>query len=137
MLEFLAGRGLAVKTPVHVLLDDELDLPDAVVSVIPHRRVRIPLKAPGVFEEAYLSKDPWSFFLFKGLCLQGIYGRRGGLPALIHHVFGEISSPNLINPPWLLDGVCDLLARQYLGEAPTDPLEGALLTVPVRRIYPS
>jgi hypothetical protein len=131
MLEFLAGKGLAVKTPVHVLLDDELDLPDAVVSVIPHRRVRIPLKAPGVFEEAYLSKDPWSFFLFKGLCLQGIYGRRGGLPALIHHVFGEISSPNLINPPWLLDGVCDLLARQYLGEAPTDPLEGALLTVPV------
>lgn len=131
MLGFLREQGLPVQTPVHVFLDDDLDVPDAQVNLIPLRRIRIPLKAPGVFEEGYLEKDPWAYFLFKGLCLQGIHAVRGGLPASLHAIFGEISSPNLINPPWLLEGISSLLYRQFRGGAPGDPFEEALLKVPV------
>ena len=113
MLGFLREKGLPVKTPVHVFLDDDLDLPDVQVNMIPHRGIHIPLRAPGVFEEGYLQEDPWTYFLFKGLCLQGVYSVRGGLPGSLHAVFGEVSSPNLVNPPWLLEGISSLLYRQY------------------------
>lgn len=131
MLDFLREKGLPVTTPVHVLLDDELDLPDVQVSVIPHRGIRIPLRAPGIFEEGYLEEDPWSYFLFKGLCLQGIYSVRGGLPGSLHAFFGEISSPNLVNPPWLLEGISALLYRQHTGRIGPDPFEEALMQTPV------
>lgn len=131
MVAFLAGKGLPVKSPIYVILDDDLDIPDAVVHMIPHREIRIPLKAPGVLEEGYLEEDPWSYFLFKGLCLQGIYSSRGGLPAALHGVFGEIVSPNLVNPPWLLDGVFSVLLRQYEDAVVQDPFQKAMLSVPV------
>ena len=131
MLGFLREKGLPVKTPVHVFLDDDLDLPDVQVNMIPHRGIHIPLRAPGVFEEGYLQEDPWTYFLFKGLCLQGVYSVRGGLPGSLHAVFGEVSSPNLVNPPWLLEGISSLLYRQYSPEAREDPFEETLLKVPV------
>lgn len=131
MTTFLREKGLPVKTPVHVLLDGDLDLPDAQVNMIPHRGIRIPLRSPGVFEDGYLEGDPWTYFLFKGLCLQGIYTVRGGLPGWLHAFFGEVASPNLINPPWLIEGITALLYRQYREQDMHDPYEEVILQVPV------
>lgn len=130
MMSFLTGKGLPVKTPVYVFLDEDLDLPDAVVHMIPHREIRIPLKAPGVLEEGYLEDDPWTYFLFKGLSLQGIYSVRSGIPGAVHHVFGEIVSPNLINPPWLLAGIHSLLYHEYRKGSLQDPYKQAILSLP-------
>ncbi|MCU0577201.1 MAG: hypothetical protein MUD15_10310, partial [Desulfobacterota bacterium] len=131
MMAFLREKGLPVKTPVHVLLDGDLDIPEPQAGLFPHRGIRIPLRAPGVFEEGYLERDPWTYFFFKGLCLQGIYAIRGGLPQSLHAFFGEVASPNLVNPPWLFDGISSLLYRQYRGEDIHDPYEEAVLQVPV------
>lgn len=51
MTEFLKQQGLPIQHPLHVILDDELDLPEAEVHMIPHREIRIPLRAPGVLED--------------------------------------------------------------------------------------
>jgi len=131
IVSFLQAHGIPVKMPVHVILDEDLDVPEVSVSMIPHREIRIPLKAPGVLEEGYLEQDPWTYFLFKGLCLQGIFSLRSGIPGCLHGVFGEIASPNLINPPWLLEGVCLLLYSQYTGKERRDPYESAILRLPV------
>lgn len=129
MRAFLAQQGLPVDGPLHVILDEKLDLPEAVVSVIPHSEIRIPLRAPGVLEDGYLEADPWGYFLFRGLCLQGLYRLRGGIPQALHGVFGEVVSPNAIVPQWLEDGICVLLYRTYSGHALEDPFYDALFTV--------
>gem|GEM_PF-3951164 len=112
-ISFLAQKGLAIKRPLHIILDDKLDEPQVKVHVIPHREIRIPLRAPGVLEDGYTREDPWAYYLFKGLCLQGIYGIRSGIPELLHKGFGDIVSPNVIIPPWVEDGICGLLYAQY------------------------
>ncbi len=126
MSAFLAGKGLPVATPLHILIDADNDMPEAFVHMTPHREIRIPLKAPGVMQEGFREPDPWAYFLFKGLCRQGIYALRGGLPAAGHYVFGEILSPNLIMPPWIDDGICDLLYQVYSGRSGMSPLDTAI-----------
>ena len=126
MVDFLRRQGLSVAHPVHVVLDDDLDIPKVEVHMIPHREIRIPLRAPGVLEDGYTETDPWSYFLFRGLCLQGIYKTRSGIPGGLHKVFGEVISPNLVMPDWLTDGTCHLLYSLYRGKAPEDPFHAAI-----------
>ncbi len=121
MMSFLAERGIPIERRIHVILDNALDRPEALVHMIPHSEIRIPLRAPGVLEEGYTLADPWTYFLFKGLCLHGLYSIRSKLPGLAHKAFGEIVSPNVIIPPWLTDGTCDLLYTLYTGTPMEDP----------------
>ncbi len=69
ILIFLQNKGLPVKRPLHIIVDENQDEPDVKVYVIPHLEIRIPLRAPGVLEEGYTQADPWTYFMFKGLCL--------------------------------------------------------------------
>ena len=132
MLAFLSARGLPVKAPVHVVLDELRDIPEVKVNMTPHKEVRIPIRAPGVLEDGYLEPDPWAYFMFKGLCLQGMFSLRSGIPAVLYKGFGEIISPNLVLPPWMDDGVCELLYSLYVGEKVRDPIEKIIFeTTPV------
>jgi hypothetical protein len=135
IMAFLKSYGLPVKTPLHVILDEELDQPEVITDLVPHREIRIPLRAPGVLEEGFLEKDPWLYFLFKGMCLQGIYSVRQGLPAQAHRVFGEAASPNLILPPWFTDGVCRILYASWSGTPLTDRYSQALFSTSVPRDF--
>ncbi|MEN6473433.1 MAG: hypothetical protein ABFD81_05410 [Syntrophaceae bacterium] len=129
MLAFLRDKGVPVSTPLHIVLDDRLDAPRVIVTMIPHREIRIPLKAPGVLEDGYLEADPWTYFLFRGLSLQGLYAMRGGLPQLAHGLLGEVISPNLVLPQWLDDGITDLLYGLYTGKDGHDPFNAAVFSV--------
>lgn len=122
IVTFLSNYDLKIRYPLHVVLDEYLDLPEVRVHMIPHREIRIPLRAPGVMENGYTESDPWSYFLFRGLCLQSIFSIRGGIPAKLHKVLGEIVSPNIVLPEWILDGVCALLYKLYQDKALLDPL---------------
>ncbi|HNY64744.1 MAG TPA: hypothetical protein PKM41_04855 [Deltaproteobacteria bacterium] len=131
ILSFLEGRGLPVTTPLHVVLDGEYDGPDVIVRMIPHREIRIPVKAPGVLEEGWLEADPWAYFLFRGMCLQGIYSLRQGLPEMARRVFGEVVTPNAIMPPWVFEGVCRILYSSWSGAPMIDPYSGAVFRTSV------
>jgi len=132
MLAFLSEKGLPVTPPLHVLLDDLRDVPEVKVNMTPHKEIRIPIRAPGVLEDGYLEADPWAYFMFKGLCLQGIFSLRSGIPGALSKVFGEVVSPNLVLPPWMDDGVCELLYSLYLGKKLRDPIETRIFeTTPV------
>ena len=122
MLAFLSDKGLPIEPPLHVVLDDWLDTPQVKAHVIPHKEIRIPLRAPGVLEDGYTESDPWAYFMFKGLCLQGIYAIRSGVPGALYKGFGEFISPNVVLPPWVGDGICSLLYSQYQGKEVQDPL---------------
>ena len=126
ILDYLQEKGLPVTKPLHIVLDEKLDEPDVQVHVIPHLEIRIPLRAPGVLEQGYTEADPWSYFMFKGLCLQGIYGLRSGIPRVISKGFGAIISPNVVLPPWVEGGICNLLYSLYADKPIQDPLEAAL-----------
>ena len=126
ILIFLQKKGLPVKRPLHIILDENQDEPDVQANVIPHLEIRIPLRAPGVLEEGYTEADPWTYFMFKGLCLQGIFGLRSGVPGVLYKGFGAIVSPNVVLPPWVDGGICNLLYAQYLNKAIQDPFEAAL-----------
>ena len=54
MKAFLEQQGLMLTFPLHVILDNKLDRPVSEVKMIPHREIRIPLRAPGVLEDGYL-----------------------------------------------------------------------------------
>jgi hypothetical protein len=95
--------------------------------MIPHREIRIPLKAPGVLEDGFEEPDPWLYFLFKGLCQQGIFSERSGFLKGLHHVFGEIISPNIILPEWSVDGISHLLYEKYTGRSTPSPLAEMIL----------
>ena len=123
---FLEQHGLNLTFPLHVILDDELDQPGPQVTMIPHREIRIPLRAPGVLEDGYLENDPWAYFLFKGLCLQGIYSERSGFPGAAYKVFGESMSPNKVLPQWIKTGICQLLYGLYTGDRSQDFYHDAL-----------
>ena len=123
---FLEQHGLMLTFPLHVILDNKLDRPAAEVKMIPHREVRIPMRAPGVLEDGYLEVDPWAYFFFKGLCLQGIYSERSGIPGALHKIFREAISPNKILPEWIKEGICHLLYRIYTGDQLRDPYYAAL-----------
>ena len=132
MLAFLSDKGLPVQPPLHIVLDDRRDVPEVKVKMTPHKEVRIPIRAPGVLEEGYTEADPWAFFLFRGLCLQGIFAIRSGIPGALYRVFGESISPNLVLPPWMDDGICNLLYSQYRGRRILDPYANAIFeTTPV------
>jgi hypothetical protein len=126
ILIYLQKKGLPVKRPLHITVDENLDAPDVQTHVIPHLEIRIPLRAPGVLEEGYAEADPWTYFMFKGLCLQGIYGLRSGVPGVLYKGFGAIISPNVILPPWVDGGICNLLYALYLNKAIQDPFEASL-----------
>jgi hypothetical protein len=126
MQSFLAIWQLPVKPPLHIILDTQLDAPEVVVHIIPHREIRIPLRAPGVLEDGFTEADPWAYYLFKGLCLQSIFGIRSGIPGFLYKGFGEIISPNVIIPPWLDDGICNFLYAQYQQKEIQDPVELAV-----------
>ena len=126
ILTYLQQKGLTVKKPLHIIVDEKLDEPEAQVHIIPHLEIRIPLRAPGVLEEGYAEADPWTFFMFKGLCLQGIYGMRSGAPRVLSKGFGAIISPNAVLPPWIEGGICNLLYAQYLNKDIQDPFEADL-----------
>jgi len=126
MLSFLNDMGLGIDRRIHVVLDDSLDAPEVMVHMIPHSEIRIPLKAPGILEQGYTAEDPWTYFLFKGLCLHGIYSMRSKIPGIVHKAFGEIISPNLIMPQWLSEGSCALLHAIYTGNPIEDPMNEAL-----------
>lgn len=123
---FLSLWGLPIQRPLHVILDDTLDAPEVLVHIIPHKEIRIPIRAPGVLEDGYTEPDPWAYFMFKGLCLQSIYGIRSGIPEFLHKVFGEIISPNAIIPPWVENGICNLLYAKYRQKEFQDPFELAI-----------
>ena len=123
---FLSDKKLTIHYPLHVILDEDLDLPQVRVNMFPHREIRIPLRAPGVMEEGYTESDPWTYFLFKGLCLQAIFSIREGIPAKIHKVLGEIISPNIVLPEWILDGICALLYKLYRGKTLLDPVSAEI-----------
>ena len=122
MASFMKLRGLLVKMPLHIVLDDLRDEPLVEVSMYPHREIRIPLRAPGVLEDGFMEADPWRHFLFMGLSMMGIYSERSSIPGGLHYVFGEIVSPNLILPDWAIDGVSHLLYELYIGRSATEPL---------------
>lgn len=61
MLAFLSDKGLPVEAPLHLVLDDLLDFPEVKVQMIPHKEIRIPIRAPGVLEDGYTEADPWAF----------------------------------------------------------------------------
>ncbi len=126
MVTFLLGWEIPIKRPLHIILDDKLDAPEVVVHIIPHREIRIPLRAPGVLEDGYTEADPWEYFLFKGLCLQGIYGMRSGIPGFFYKGFGEIISPNVVMPPWIEDGISNLVYAQYRQKKIQDPFESTI-----------
>jgi len=126
MASFLHSRGLSVPPNLHVVLDEARDIPDVRVHLIPHLEIRIPLRPPGILEEGYLESDPWAYFLFKGLCLQGIYNLRAGMIEFLHKGFGKTISPNVIIPPWVEQGICGLLFSQFSGQPLQDPLEKAV-----------
>ena len=126
MIDFLEQQGLEFKFPLHVILDDDLDRPAVRTHMIPHREIRIPIRAPGVLEDGYTAADHWAYFFFKGLCLQGIYNIRSGIPARLHKVFGEIISPNIIIPDWITDGICHLLYARFKNEKVVDPFHAAI-----------
>ena len=123
MVSFLNARGIRLRPPLHILLDEKRDEPEVRVHIIPHREIRIPLRAPGVLEDGYTDSDPWTYFMFKGLCLQGIYDIRGGVPAFLYRAVGEIISPNVILPPWVEDGISGMLYAQFRQTNLQDPLE--------------
>lgn len=132
MLTFLSDKGLPVRPPLHVILDDRLDAPEVKVRVIPHKEIRIPIRAPGVLEDGYTEADPWAYFMFKGLCLQGIFSIRSGIPGVLHKGFGEIISPNRVLPPWVDDGICSLLYSLYREKKLQDPVgESIFAAAPV------
>ena len=122
IIDFLSSQNLTIRYPLHVVLDENLDLPEVRVHMIPHREIRIPLRAPGVMEDGYTESDPWTYFLFRGLCLQAIFSVRDGIPAKVHTVLGEIISPNIILPEWILDGLCALLYKLYQDKTLLDPI---------------
>jgi hypothetical protein len=126
MKDFLEQQGLMLTFPLHVILDNKLDRPAVEVKMIPHREIRIPMRAPGVLEDGYLEADPWAYFFFKGLCLQGIYSERSGILGAAHKIFGELISPNKILPAWIKEGICHLLYRMYTGDQQRDPYYTAL-----------
>ncbi len=80
-----------------------------------------------MFEDGWLESNPWRYFFFKGLCLQAIYTMRSGLPAVAYKGFGEIVSPNVIMPDWIMDGVCHLLYSRYCEQCARAPLNDAIL----------
>ncbi|MBR9980213.1 MAG: hypothetical protein KFF50_04220, partial [Desulfatitalea sp.] len=129
MATFLKDRGLAVQRPVHIILDDHLDRPQVQTHMIPHREIRIPVRAPGVLEDGFQEDDPWRYFLFMGLSAQGIYSERSGIPAMVHHLFGEIISPTIILPEWCIDGVSFLLYHHYLRRSVRQALEAEIARV--------
>jgi hypothetical protein len=124
--DFLKQQGLPLKFPLHVILDNKLDRPAVEVKTIPHREIRIPLRAPGVLEDGYLEADPWAYYFFKGLCLQGIYSEKSGIYSAAEKVFGQLMSPNKILPEWVKEGVCHLLYRIYTANWHGDPYYTAL-----------
>lgn len=126
MVSFLATKGLHVNTPLHVVLDEDRDTPEVSVILKPLREIRIPLRAPGILEDGYLEKDPWSYYLFRGLCIEAIYSMRYGIPALLSSIFGEIRPPNVVLPPWIKDGVCHLLYQEYMRKDLENPYANAI-----------
>lgn len=126
IMVFLSQWKLPVKPPVHIILDDNLDAPEVEVYVIPHKEIRVPIRAPGVLEDGYTEADPWEYFTFKGLCLQGIYGIRSGIPEFLHKFFGEIISPNVIMPQWVEEGICNLMYSLYRQKEIQDPFESTI-----------
>ena len=126
ILGYLEQKGLPVARPMHIVIDEELDTPGVEVHVIPHLEIRIPIRAPGVLEEGYTEADPWRYSLFKGLCLHGIYGLRSGVPRFLQKGFGDIVTPNFILPPWMENGICNLLYALYRRKEIQDPFEAAL-----------
>ena len=137
MRNFLENQGLPLKFPLHVIVDNKLDRPAPEVKTIPHREIRIPLRAPGVLEDGYLQTDPWSYFFFHGLCLQAIYSERSGIHGATEKVFGQLMSPNKILPEWIKTGVCHLLHRIFTGDRRRDPPQPARLPRCRRRPEPS
>ncbi|MDJ0783697.1 MAG: hypothetical protein QNJ22_17105 [Desulfosarcinaceae bacterium] len=123
MLTFFADHGLPIRTPLQVIIDPDRDRPRAEVHVIPHRQIRIPVRAPGVFEDGCLEADPWAYFLFMGLCRHGIFQQVGGLPAALRYLFGQMMSPNALSPAWIHDGVGYYLYRRYAPDARPNPLD--------------
>ncbi len=126
IVAFLSGKDLTIHYPLHVILDEDLDLPEVRVNMFPHREIRIPLRAPGIMEDGYTESDPWSYFLFRGLCLQAIFSIRDGIPSKVHRVFGEIISPNIVLPEWILDGICALLYKLYQNQTLLDPISAEI-----------
>lgn len=127
MAAFLKEQGIPISKPLHIFLDQALDRPEALTRLYPHREIRLPLRAPGVFEDGYTEADPWRYFLFKGLSALGIYSERSGLPAGLYCFFGEVMSPNLILPDWTIDGYSQLLYEIYSLQRVEDPMARAVL----------
>ncbi len=123
---FLSSKNLTIHYPLHVVLDEDLDLPEVRVNMFPHREIRIPVRAPGVMEDGYTEPDPWTYFLFKGLCLQAMFSIRDGIPAKLHTAFGEIVSPNIVLPEWILDGISALLYKLYRDKTLLDPISAEI-----------
>jgi hypothetical protein len=128
MTAFLAERGLPLVTPLHVIIDPERDRPRPEVHIIPHRQIRIPLRAPGVFEDGCLEADPWAYFLFMGLCRHGIFQQVSGLPGNLRYLFGQMMSPNALSPAWIHDGVAHYLYQAYHPGARRNPLDELIRT---------
>ena len=135
MLAHLAGNGLPVTPRVHIILDEQRDAPEVKVHLIPHKEIRIPIRAPGVLEDGYMEPDPWSYFLFQGLCMHGIFGIRSGVPGVLYEAFGDIVSPNAILPPWVEDGICALQYALYRKTDIQGPFEAAIFeTAPIPNV---
>jgi hypothetical protein len=124
---FLKKRGMPPTKPLHIILDENLDEPKVRISMIPHHEIRIPLRAPGVLEDGANEADPWQYFLFMGLCTQGIFSQRSGIPGGVHTLFGEIISPNIILPEWGIDGIGFYLYEQYRQTSVPAPFAKAIL----------
>jgi len=141
MTAFLKTRGLPVSTPLHIVLDEELDEPGIRVKILPHREIRIPIRAPGVMENGYTEADPWSYFLFMGLSAHGIYQQRSAIPKAAYYLMGELISPNVILelispnvilPDWGVDGIGFLLYEEYQQRPVSQPLAEAIFkTIPI------
>ncbi len=122
MMTFLKNNGLTVTSKLHIVIDDKLDHPQPRTYLLPHREIRIPLRAPGVLEEGYLEPFPWQYFLFKGLCIQNMYNERSGIPLALHSLFGDLMTPNRVLPEWFFDSIACILYEKYTGREINAPL---------------
>jgi len=91
--------------PIEIVVRDNTDGANGSANVIPYAKVEI-LPRPPEVRSGLADHDDW----VRALVLHEIthvvhLGRTTGLPALVNNVLGRTLVPNLILPPWFIEGL--------------------------------